>query len=112
LLNLGYSQALASPPLQASPFFLGQSLLYQLQGNLVLAPQWVIGLGLNGQLGRWSAGPDRWQAASRIKLVPSLQYEFDMNQGVRLAIGADLPVLGANQLTDLAGSLVYYQFFD
>lgn len=112
VLNLGYSQALANPPLQASPFFLGQSLLYQLQGNLVLAPQWVVGLGINGQLGRWTAGPDRWQAASRVKLVPSLQYEMDMNQGLRLSVGADLPVLGANQLTDLAGSLVYYQFFD
>ncbi len=112
LLNLGYSQALANPPVQASPFFMGQSLLYQVQGNLVLAPQWVLGLGLNGQLGRWTAGPDRWQAASRIKLVPSLQYEIDMNQGIRLSLGADLPVVGANQLTDLAGSLVYYQFFD
>lgn len=112
ILNLGYSQALANPPLQASPFFLGQSLLYQAQGNLVLAPQWVLGLGFNGQLGRWTAGPDRWQVASRIKLVPSLQYEIDMNQGLRLSIGADLPVLGANQITDLAGSLVYYQFFD
>ncbi|MEZ0373977.1 MAG: hypothetical protein ACAI44_33100 [Candidatus Sericytochromatia bacterium] len=109
-LNLGYAQALGTPPVQASPFFQGQSLLYQLQGNLRFAPGWLAGLGLNGQLGAWSAGPDRLQLASRLKLVPSLQYEITPTQGLRLAVGLDLPVLGANSLTDSSVYLVFYQF--
>lgn len=109
-VNLGYAQVFGSPPSQASPFFQGQSLLYQLQGNLMLAPGWLAGLGLNGQLGAWSAGTDRLQPASRLKLVPSLQYEINPSQGLRLALGFDLPVLGANSLTDNSVYLVYYQF--
>lgn len=112
LLNLGYAQALGTPPLQASPFFVGQSLLYQAQGNLTLTPQWTLGLGLNGQAGLWSSGQNRWQPASRIKLQPSIQYALNMNQGLRLALGADLPFLGVNQLSSISGNLVYYHFFD
>lgn len=111
-INLGYSQALGTPPSQSSPFFQGQSLLYQLQWNLQFLPGWIAGLGLNGQLGAWSAGANRWQPASRLKLVPSLQYEFQPGQGIRVATGADLPVLGSNSLTDVSVYAVYYQFFD
>lgn len=111
-VNLGYSHALNSPPSQASPFFQGQSLMLQVQGNLALFPQWVAGLGLNGQLGLWSGGSGASQLASRWRLVPSLQYEINPGQGLRAAMGADLPVLGSNSLTDVSAHLVYYQFFE
>ncbi|MGV3525986.1 MAG: hypothetical protein ACO1RX_17315 [Candidatus Sericytochromatia bacterium] len=112
LLNLGYAQAIGTPPVQASPFFLGQSFVGQLQGNLVVGPGLVAGLGLNTQLGSWTAGPDQTQLSARVRLVPSLQYEFNPDQGLRFAVGADLPALGANTLTDAAAYLVYYQFFE
>lgn len=118
LFNLGYSQALNTPPSQASPFFQGQSLMAQLQANLSLFPQWTLGLGLNGQIGLWSAGsgsdesPSSLQWSSRWRVVPSVQYELSMTQGVRLATGVDLPLLGSNSLTDVSAHLVYYQFFE
>ncbi len=117
LLNLGYSHALNTPPSQASPFFQGQSLMAQLQANVSLVPQWTVGLGLNGQLGLWSAGSsantgDRLQLSSRWRVVPSVQYELSMTQGIRLATGIDLPTLGSNSLTDVSAHLVYYQFFE
>lgn len=116
LINIGYSQALNSPSSQMSPFFQGQSLMTQFQANVSLIPQWTVGLGLNGQLGAWSAGSsassgERMQIASRWRIVPSVQYELSMTQGLRLAAGADLPVLGNNSLTDASAHLVYYQFF-
>ncbi len=110
-LNLGYAQALGTPPVQAGPFFQGQSLLWQLQGNLQFLPGWIAGVGLNGQIGAWTAGQGRSQLASRVKVVPSVQYEFSLTQGIRLAVGVDLPVLGANSLTDTSVYAVYYQFF-
>lgn len=120
LLNIGYSQALNAPPSQLSPFFQGQSLMAQLQANLSLFPQWTVGLGLNGQLGLWSNQsaqsdpstqmPLQW--SSRWRIVPSVQYELSMTQGVRLATGVDLPLLGSNSLTDVSAHLVYYQFFE
>lgn len=121
LINIGYSQALNAPPSQISPFFQGQSLMTQLQANLSLFPQWTVGLGLNGQIGLWSAGnstqsnqtaemPLQW--SSRWRVVPSVQYELSMTQGVRLATGVDLPLLGSNSLTDVSAHLVYYQFFE
>jgi hypothetical protein len=109
-LDLGYGQALGNPPSQANPFFQGQSLLYQLQGDLTFAPGWLAGLGFNGQFGAWSAGAGRLQPANRLRLTPSLQYELNPTQGLRLALGIDLPVLGANSLTDTSLSLVFYQF--
>lgn len=109
--NLGYAQTLGEPPTGMSPFFQGQSLMYQLQGNVAFAPGWIAGLGLNGQLGSWQAGAGRQQLASRVKVVPSLQYEFNLSQGLRFAVGYDLPVFGANSLTDTSLYLVYYQFF-
>jgi hypothetical protein len=118
LVNIGYSQALNAPPSQASPFFQGQSLMTQLQANLSLFPQWTVGLGLNGQIGLWSASssqgesPVNLQWASRWRVVPSVQYELSMTQGVRLATGVDLPLLGSNSLTDVSAHLVYYQFFE
>lgn len=116
LFNIGYSQALNAPPEQASPFFQGQGLMAQLQANVSLFPQWTVGLGLNGQLGLWSGGansenqPAQW--SSRWRVVPSVQYELSMTQGVRLAAGMDLPLLGSNSLTDASAHLVYYQFFE
>ena len=118
LFNLGYSQALNTPPSQASPFFQGQSLMAQLQANLSLFPQWTLGLGLNGQIGLWSAGsgsdesPSSLQWSSRWRVGPSVQYELSMTQGGRLATGGDLPLLGSNSLTDVSAHLVYYQFFE
>lgn len=117
LVNVGYSHALNTPPSQASPFFQGQSLMAQLQANVSLVPQWTVGLGLNGQLGLWSAGSsanagERVQLSSRWRIVPSVQYELSMTQGIRMAVGVDLPTLGSNSLTDASAHLVYYQFFE
>lgn len=115
-VNLGYSQAFGNPSAQVSPFFQGQSLLYQLQGNVQVLPGWITGLGLNGQLGAWhtaaAAAPRSLQWASRLKLVPSVQYEICQTQGIRLAAGFDLPVFGSNSLTDVSVFAVYYQFFN
>jgi hypothetical protein len=111
-LNLGYSRALGEPATTLSPFFVGQSLLYQLQANFQFLPRWHLGLGLNGQWGAWSAGSSGFQPAAKLKLVPSLQYEFDRYQGVRMAVGVDLPLAGYNAQTDYALYLIYYQFIE
>lgn len=111
-LNLGYSRALGEPATTLSPFFVGQSLISQLQANFQFLPRWHLGLGLNGQWGAWSAGSSGFQPAAKLKLVPSLQYEFDRYQGVRMAVGLDLPVAGFNAQTDLSLSLIYYQFIE
>ncbi len=122
IFNIGYGQALNAPPSNINPFFQGQSLMAQLQANVSLVPRWTIGLGLNGQLGLWAnAGANNLptsesgasaQLAARWRVVPSVQYEMSMTQGVRLAMGADVPVLGSNSLTDATAHLVYYQFFE
>jgi hypothetical protein len=111
-LNLGYARALGEPATTLSPFFLGQSLLYQVQANFQFLPRWHVGLGLNGQAGAWAAGGGSSQPAGKIKILPSLQYEFDRYQGVRLAFGVDLPVVGHNSQTDIAAYLIYYQFIE
>lgn len=113
LLNIGYSHALGTPPIQNSPFFLGQSLAASIQASLFLAPGWSAGLGINGTWGLWAAAGNRQaQSSYRFRLSPSLQYEINPDQGIRMAIGGDLPFWGTNSLTDLTLNFVYYQFFN
>lgn len=108
-VNLGYSLPFNTPDPATSPFFLGQALLWQAQGNWQFADRWRVGLGLTGHVGSWS-GTRPAQLSSRIKITPSLQFEIDMYSGIRLGAGFDPPVWGSNNLTDNSLSLVYYQY--
>jgi hypothetical protein len=103
-LNVGYSLPFGAPDPTQTPFFLGQALLWQLQGNWQFADRWRVGLGLAGHVGAWNGmGPN--QLSSRLKITPS-----DMYSGVRLGVGIDPPMWGSNNLTDNGLSLVYYQY--
>lgn len=110
--NLGYQLPLGTPPSTASSFYLGRAWLYQLQANWAFAERFRAGLGVNGFAGRGVFGASAVPVPmSKLKLVPSLQWDFAPRHGVRLALGSDLPTLGASAMTDVTAYAVFYQFF-
>lgn len=109
--NLGYQRPFGRPPLTGSTFYVGEAWLYQLQTNYRLDDAWRVGLGLNGFQGVGRFGPDDLAVPlGKIKLMPSLQYAWAANEGVRVALGADPTRLGTNSMTDLSLYAIFYQF--
>jgi hypothetical protein len=95
---------------QAAPYAVGPGLVYQLQGNYRIADAWRLGLTLNGFLGQSIAngGPPPW--AAKLKIMPSVTWQYWRNQGVRAALGIDPMVAGRNSMTDATLFLVFFQY--
>lgn len=109
--NLGYQRPLGRPPLTASTFYVGEAWLYQLQVNRRLDDTWRVGAGLNGYAGVGRFGPsDIGVPMTKLKLMPSAQYAFGPNEGLRVAVGWDPATLGSNAMTDLSVYAVFYQY--
>jgi hypothetical protein len=70
-----------------------------------------VGLGLNGYRGNGQFGAsDTVTPMAAIKLVPSVQYSWGGDKGIRVAAGYDPLVGGMNAMTDLSGYAVFYQY--
>lgn len=110
--NLGFQHPLSAPPASASSLYVGQALLAQAQANWNLSDALRAGLGLNGFLGQGVFGASAVPVPmSKLKVIPSLQWAYAPRQGIRFALGADVPTFGASALTDVTGYVVCYQFF-
>ncbi len=112
--GLGIQRPLTEPAANVSTaFYVGQSLLGQLQANWELHPAWLIGLGASTFYGEVAASDASPTAAKlgKLKLTPSLEWRFIPGQGLRLAYGAD-PSAGPriNAMTDQTFILAYYRF--
>lgn len=109
IVNLGGQLPFASSG-QAAPYAVGPGLLYQLQGNYRLSDAWRLGLAVNGFLGQSVAngGPPPW--AAKLKVIPSVTWQYWRNQGVRAALGIDPLVAGRNSMTDATLFLVFFQY--
>jgi hypothetical protein len=109
--TLGYQLPFSRPSLAASTFYVGNAVLYQVQGNYRLSDDWRVGLGLNGYRGNGQFGAsDTVTPMAAIKLVPSVQYSWGGDKGIRVAAGYDPLVGGMNAMTDLSGYAVFYQY--
>lgn len=113
--NLGYQHPL-SQPMQAvsSAFFVGDALVGHLQTNWEVIPSVRLGLGATTFRG-WISSPNVAPSAasmSKLKLIPSLEWQFLPEHGLRLAYGGD-PGIGpwSNSMTDNTVYAVYYRFF-
>lgn len=112
--SLGYQQPLTRP-LQAlsSAFYVGSAAIAQLQANWEVLPSLRLGLGATAFRG-WVSDPEVASTASelaKLKLIPSVEWRFLPEQGLRFAYGAD-PGLGPwqNAMTDQSVTLVYFQY--
>lgn len=109
--NLGYQRPFGNPSASGATFFTGESWMYQLQANYRLSDEWRLGLGLNGFQGRGQLATSNVAVpTSKLKLIPSAQYAWSTDQGVRLAAGYDPASMGANSMTDLTVYTVFYQY--
>jgi hypothetical protein len=109
--NLGYQRPFSNPTAAGATFFTGESWLYQLQGNYRLSDAWRLGLGINGFQGRGQiASTNVAVPTSKLKLVPSAQFAWNPDQGVRVAAGYDPATLGTNTMTDFTVYTIFYQY--
>lgn len=112
--SAGYQRPLTQPSQAvSSAFYVGQSLLSQLQANLEVVPGWRLGLGASafyGEIGASDVSPTA-SRLGKLKLIPSVEWQLTPEQGVRLAYGAD-PGIGPwmNSMTDRTFFAVYYRF--
>ncbi len=113
--SVGYQRPMTRPPAGAtSTFYIGQVATAQTQVALEILPGWRLGLGASGYYGSLG-NSDPATADSmlgKLKLMPSVEWRFVPEQGVRLAYGAD-PGMGPqlNAMTDQTLFLVYYRYF-
>ncbi|MNT11440.1 hypothetical protein D3C72_1463220 [compost metagenome] len=113
--SVGYQRPMTQPSAEAaSPFFIGQVATAQAQAAVELLPGWRLGLGASGYYGT-IASTDPAPSDSllgKLKLMPSVEWRFVPDQGVRLAYGTD-PGAGPqlNAMTDQTTFLVYYRYF-
>jgi hypothetical protein len=109
IVNVGGQLPLGSIG-QAVPFAVGPGLLYQVQGNYRLNETWRFGMSLIGFAGQAAAtsGPSPW--ATKLKLIPSVTWQWSANHGVRTALGLDPTVAGRNSMTDATLFLVFFQY--
>lgn len=109
--NLGYQRPFGNPSAAGATFFTGESWLYQLQGNYRLSDAWRFGLGVNGFWGRGQLAASAVAVPiSKLKVIPSAQYAWSADQGVRVAAGYDPAALGANAMTDFTVYTIFYQY--
>lgn len=112
--GLGYQRPLSEPTTDVSTaFYVGQSVLGQLQANWEVIPSWRLGLGASAFYGEVAAREASPTASNlgKLKLTPSVDWQFMEGQGVRFAYGAD-PAAGPwiNAMTDRNYILTYYRF--
>lgn len=112
--GIGYQRPFSEPTADVSTaFYVGQSILGQLQANWEFAPTWRLGLGASAFHGEMAAR-DISPSASRLgklKLTPSIEWRFMEAQGVRIAYGADpSPGPWVNAMTDQNVILSYFRF--
>ncbi len=111
--SVGVQQPLTTPGAgAATAFYVGQSLLGQLQANWEVHPDWRLGLGASTFWGKASASDVSPTAAQlgKLKLSPSVEWRFTHGQGLRLAYGGDPGGPWVNAMTDQNVILAYYRF--
>lgn len=113
--SLGYQRPMTQPAATAaSPFFIGQVATAQAQAAAEILPGWRVGLGASGYYGTLASADPQSTGSTlgKLKLMPSIEWRFVSEQGVRLAYGAD-PGAGPqlNAMTDQTFFLVYYRYF-
>jgi hypothetical protein len=109
--NVGSQLPIVATAARTGVFALGPTLLYQIQMNRQLSPEWRVGLGCSGYFGQMASGSTAMPAA-KLKLTPSLIYQWDMTRGMRLSLGLDPMLLGRNAMTDATLSAVFFQFLN
>jgi hypothetical protein len=94
----------------AAPYAVGPGLTYQLQGHYRLGDAWRVGLTLNGFVGQTVSlgGPPPW--ATKLKVMPSVAWQWNASQGARAALGIDPALIGRNSMTDATLFLIFYQY--
>lgn len=113
--SLGYQRPMTRPAAGTSTaFFIGQVATGQVQAAVEVLPGWRLGLGASSYYGSISSSDPATgdSLLGKIKLMPSLEWRFVPEQGVRLAYGAD-PAVGPqlNAMTDQTVFMVYYRYF-
>lgn len=109
--NVGYQRPFGNPTAAGATFFTGESWLYQVQSNYRLNDTWRFGLGVNGFVGSGRlATSDVAVPTSKIKLIPSAQFAWSADQGIRIAGGYDPTRLGTNTMTDFTVYTIFYQY--
>ena len=113
--TLGYQRPMSRPAANAaSPFFIGQVATAQAQAAVEVRPGWRLGLGATGYYGTLASSDPQTPESmlGKLKLMPSIEWRFVADQGLRLAYGAD-PGTGPqiNAMTDQTLFLVYYRYF-
>jgi len=110
--NIGYLQPFATPATTTSAFFVGRSILYQVETNYRINDAWRVGLAANGVQGWWNLGASGGTLpTSKIKFTPTVQYSWSMNSGIRIGTGFDSP-WGNNSLTDWSINVVFFNFLN
>ena len=111
LASVGMQRPFGRPPLAAGTFYIGDAWLYQAQGNYRLDDRFRVGLGLSGTSGEGRFGTNELAfSMAKLKLIPSLQYAWAPDRGVRLALGYDPARFGANSMTDVTAYAIFYQY--
>ena len=109
--NVGYQRPFGRPPLTTATYYLGEAWLCQASASYKLADAWRAGFGLSGYSGVGRFGTsDLPVPLAKLKVMPTLQYEWSAMQGVRLALGVDPSGTGTNSMTDVTAFAVFYQF--
>jgi hypothetical protein len=111
LVNVGTQLPIVATAARTGIFALGPTLLYQLQVQRLLGTDWRLGIGCSGYLGQMASGATAMPAA-KLKLTPSVTYQWDRARGVRLGLGIDPMLLGRNAMTDATLSAVFFQFLN
>lgn len=109
--NLGYQRPFGRPPLTTATYYLGEAWLYQASVSYKVAANWRLGAGASGFRGEGRFGTsDLPVPLAKLKVMPTLQYEWSATDGVRLALGVDPAGTGTNNMTDLTAYAVFYRF--
>lgn len=109
--NLGYQRPFGRPPLTTATYYLGEAWLYQASASYKVAANWRLGAAASGFRGQGRFGTsDLPVPLAKLKVMPTLQYEWSPTQGVRLALGVDPAGTGTNNMSDLTAYAVFYRF--
>lgn len=108
--SLGYQRPLGSPSGQATNYFIGDAVTFQLTGGYRLDERWKLGLGANGYRGQTQPAGGGAIAMSNLKLVPSVTYAFSPDASLRLGLGFTPGYVARNALSDLSAYCTFSQF--
>jgi hypothetical protein len=109
--SVGYQRPFNRPSVAVSTFYIGEAFLGQLQSSYRLSDAWRLGLAVNGYLGNGHFNDvSPTVAMGKLKVVPSVQYAWAGDRGLRLAVGYDPRLGGTSAMTDLSTYAVFYQY--